>query len=47
MDLKITEPISKIHEITSQEFNVYEINSIEWRYKGLRQESKGLTFALT
>ncbi len=37
----------KIEEITSEEYNVQQINSIAVAYPRLRQESKGPTFALT
>ena len=36
----------KIEEITVQEYNVHQINSIKSKYPDLRQESKGVTFAL-
>lgn len=36
----------KIEEITIQEYNVHQINSIKSKYPHLRQESKSITFAL-
>lgn len=47
MVLKITEPISHITETTGREFNVFQINSIQHRYKEERNESKAPTFAFT
>ena len=47
MELKIEGNIEGIHEISSAEFNVNEINSIQRRYKEWRQLSKAPTFALT
>ena len=37
----------KIEEISVQEYNVHQINSIKSKYPHLRQESKSVTFALT
>lgn len=37
----------KIEKISVQEYNVHQINSIKKKYPELRQNSKGLTFALT
>lgn len=36
-----------IEEVSSTQFDVESINSIQWVYKPLRQESKAPTFALT
>lgn len=36
----------QIQEISVQEYNVHQINSIKSKYPNLRQESKGITFAL-
>lgn len=47
MVLKITEPITSISKVTGREFNVFQINSIQHRYKEERNESKAPTFAFT
>lgn len=47
MELKIEDNIEDIHKISSNEFNVNEVNSIQRRYKEWRQLSKSPTFALT
>lgn len=47
MELVITGDAEEIHEITPQEFNVLEINSIAIKHKEERQKSKAPTFALT
>lgn len=47
MEKRIDELPEDIHEISSNEFNVLETNSIEWRYAEQRQRSKAPTFALT
>jgi DNA polymerase I len=44
--VKLT-PDAVIQEITEAEHDVAVINSIKWRYKGFRQDSKVPTFALT
>jgi len=47
MEIKIDKLLGDVHEISSQEFNVLEINSINKKHKEERQESKAPTFALT
>lgn len=47
MDIVIDGPISAIKEITTDEYNVGQINRIKKEYPKLRQKSKGPTFALT
>lgn len=47
MALKINNPIQEIEKVSVSEHNVTRINSIEYRYKEERQESKAPTFALT
>lgn len=47
MELKLAGKVSDIHEISSQEFNTFKINSISRLYPKERQESKAPTFALT
>lgn len=48
MVLKIPDgPINSIGSVSNTEYNTYQINSIEWRYKAQRQLSKAPTFALT
>lgn len=44
MALKISKVIDSIKKITKSEHDVERINSVERRYKALRQESKGPTF---
>ena len=46
MEIRLEGPAS-IEEVSSQEFNVNEINRISTRYPEVRQESKSPTFALT
>lgn len=45
--LKITQPIEGITVVANAEHDVFRINSIAYRYKEERQESKAPTFALT
>jgi DNA polymerase I len=40
-------PDAIVEELDAKQFDVEQINSIEWKYKPLRQESKVPTFALT
>lgn len=47
MEITIKEEIKEIKEITVQEYNVHQINSISKKYPNLRQASKSPTFALT
>lgn len=47
MEITIKEEIKEIKEITVQEYNVHQINSISKKYPNLRQASKAPTFALT
>lgn len=47
MEVKINGKVEDIHEVSSNEYNVNNINSIQRRYKELRQMSKAPTFALT
>lgn len=44
---KINSPVLSIQEVTCKEHDVTRINSISSKYKGVRQESKAPTFALT
>ena len=44
MVLKISKVIDSIKKITKSKHDVERINSVERRYKTLRQESKGPTF---
>ena len=44
MALKISDPIVSISKIDSSTHNVERINSVERRYKALRQDSKAPTF---
>lgn len=43
----VLEPTAVVQEISGKEFDVESINSIQYLYKPLRQESKAPTFALT
>lgn len=47
MEIHISEIPHDIHEITFDEYNVLQINSIAVKHKELRQKSKSPTFALT
>lgn len=44
MEIQISEIPNKISQISKEEYNVAEINSIAERYKELRQRSKAPTF---
>jgi len=44
MEIKIDKLPESIKEIPSEKYNVEMINSIERRYKALRQQSKAPTF---
>lgn len=46
MDIFIT-GTPEIEQVTSEAFNVNQINSIKKRYEEVRQKSKAPTFALT
>lgn len=47
MELSITGNIDHMSEISIEQFNVAEINSIAVKHKEERQKSKAPTFALT
>lgn len=47
MEISIKEEIKELKEITPQEYNVHQINSISKKYSKFRQRSKAPTFALT
>lgn len=45
MRIEINSPVKAVQQITSTEYNVAQINSIDERYKKLRKKSKAPTFA--
>ena len=47
MEISITDTVQSVNQITQQQFNVAQINSISVKYKELRNKSKAPTFALT
>lgn len=47
MEICITDDITHIHEVSSHEYNISQINSISAKHKELRNKSKAPTFALT
>ena len=47
MEISITDTLHSVDEITQQQFNVAQINSISVKYKELRSKSKAPSFALT
>lgn len=47
MVLKISNPVTSISVVPKKEHDVTRINSIQFRYKEERYESKAPTFALT
>ena len=47
MHIEIHNPVKTVQQITQQQFNVAQINSIAIKHKELRNKSKAPTFALT
>lgn len=45
MHIEINSPVKTVQQITSTEYNVTQINSIDERYGKLRKKSKAPTFA--
>lgn len=47
MEIKFSGTTFEANQLSSQQFNVKQINSIKSKYPDLRQKSKAPTFALT
>lgn len=47
MEINIIGNVSEVSQITTEEYNVAQINSIKSKHKELRNKSKSPTFALT
>ena len=47
MHIEINNTVKAVQQITSTEYNVAQINSIDDKYKELRSKSKAPSFALT
>ena len=45
--IKSIKDIKSVRRLGTREFNVLSVNTIKYKYPDLRQESKGVTFALT
>lgn len=47
MEISINDEVSAVNKVTTQQYNVAQINSISAKHKELRNKSKAPTFALT